>query len=112
MLQQREWLPRFLRLCRSGSREDPEACVKSLWERMPVHIRITFFSTLAIGLATHMYVFTNKFANNDDLYQLFRGGYGVFSGRWLLPTALRLDGSFSIPWLIGLLGLAFLSLGA
>ncbi len=91
---------------------DPDGFVRDLWHRTPAHIRTTFFSAAAVGLATHLYAFTNKFANHDDLYQLFRGGYGVFSGRWLLPTVLRMDGSFSIPWLIGLLGILFLSLGA
>lgn len=92
--------------------EDPDGSLKALWNRTPAHIRTTFFSAAAVGLGTHLYVFTNKFANHDDLYQLFRGGYGVFSGRWLLPTVLRMDGSFSVPWLIGLLGVLFLSLGA
>ncbi|MBR4425932.1 MAG: glucosyltransferase domain-containing protein, partial [Oscillospiraceae bacterium] len=91
---------------------DPDGWLLGLWRRTPAHIRTTFFSAAALGLATHLYVFTNKFANHDDLYQLFRGGYGVFSGRWLLPTVLRMDGSFSVPWLIGLLGVLFLSLGA
>ena len=91
---------------------DPNGFCQTLWRRTPAHIRTTFFSAVAAGLGTHLYVFTNKFANHDDLYQLFRGGYGVFSGRWLLPTVLRMDGSFSIPWLIGLLGILFLSLGA
>lgn len=83
--------------------QTPGDCLEGLWKRTPRYIRLTFASSVILGLAAHMYVFTNKFTNHDDLDQMFFAGYGTASGRWLLPPFLRLDGEFSDPWLIGIL---------
>ncbi len=87
----------------------PEACLSSLWKRIPAYIKLTFASAVVLGLATHLYVFTNKFTNHDDLDQMFFASYGTQSGRWLLPFALRMDGEFSMPWLIGVLSILCLA---
>lgn len=87
----------------------PEAWLSDLWKRIPSYIRLTFASAVILGLAAHLYVFTNKFTNHDDLDQMFFASYGTPSGRWLLPFALRLDGEFSMPWLIGVLSILCLA---
>lgn len=87
----------------------PEAYLSSLWKRIPAYIKLIFASAVVLGLATHLYVFTNKFTNHDDLDQMFFASYGTQSGRWLLPLALRMDGEFSMPWLIGILSILCLA---
>ena len=87
----------------------PEAWAAGLWKRVPGYIRLTFAAAVVLGLATHLYMFANKFTNHDDLNQMFYAGYGTASGRWLLPPILRLDGDFSMPWLIGLLSVLCLA---
>lgn len=91
--------------------QSPGDCLEGLWKRVPRYIRLTFFSSVILGVATHMYVFTNKFANLDDLDQMLftDPGYGTASGRWLLPLFLHLDGEFSDPWLIGILSVLCLA---
>jgi len=64
---------------------------------------------MVLGFAAHMFAFTNKLPNHDDIAHLFEADYGTYSGRWLLPAVLDLDGSFSVPWLIGILGLLCLA---
>ena len=91
---------------------DPGACLEALWGRIPRHIRITFCSAAVLGFLTHMYMFTNKFTNHDDLQDMFYAGYGTQSGRWLLPFALHLDGEFSAPWLTGVVSILFLAVAA
>lgn len=91
------------KLFSAGTLKDPGALLGELWARVPHYIRVTFCSALVMGFVTHMYMFTNKFTNHDDLNQMFYADYGTASGRWLLPPILRLDGNFSIPWLIGVL---------
>ncbi len=90
----------------------PDTVISRLWARIPNYIRLTFVSAFVLGLITHLYQFTNKLPNHDDIGHLFIGGYGTASGRWLLPTILELDGNFSIPWLIGVLALIGLALTA
>lgn len=87
----------------------PGDCLEGLWKRVPGYARWAFFSAVILGLATHLFMFTNKFINHDDLDQMFQIHYGAASGRWLLPAAARLDGEFSVPWLIGVLGVLCLA---
>ena len=87
----------------------PEVCVSALWKKIPRYIRLTYAAAVVLGLSVHLYMFTNKFTNHDDLNQMFYADYGTASGRWLLPSVLRLDGNISIPWLIGLLSILCLA---
>lgn len=80
--------------------------------RVPAHIRITFFSALLWGFLIHGYILTNKLTNLDDVAQLLYAGYGSMSGRWLLPLAARLDGNFSMSWVIGIFSLLLLAASA
>lgn len=98
-----------MKLFTAGTLMTPGDCLESLWKRVPGHARWAFFSALILGLATHLFMFTNKFINHDDLDQMFQIHYGTASGRWLLPAAARLDGEFSVPWLIGVLGVLCLA---
>ena len=88
---------------------EPGACLEGLWRRTPDYVRWTFLSAVVLGLGTHLYMFTNKLTNHDDIGHLLHADYGTASGRWLLPPILRLDGPFSTPWLIGLLSILCLA---
>lgn len=92
--------------------KDPETCARSLWERVPGYIRLTFCAAAVLGLVTHLYMFTNKFTNHDDMDSLFGNTYGAASGRWLRPLFIRLGGSASMPWLVGLLSVLCLAAAA
>ncbi len=89
--------------------KSPEDRLAELWKRIPGYIRLTYAAAVILGLATHLYVFTNKLTNHDDIGHLFSATYGTASGRWLLPSVLRLDGPFSLPWLIGMLSVLCLA---
>lgn len=89
--------------------DSPDRLVAKLCRRVPGYIRLTYLASVVLGLLTHLYMFTNKFTNHDDLGQMFFAGYGAASGRWLLPWVLRLDGNFSMPWLIGILSILCLA---
>lgn len=90
----------------------PDAWFKRLADRVPKHTRVTFLSACVFGFLTHMFVFTNKLPNHDDIGHLFSDTYGTASGRWLLPYVLQLDGDFSLPWLIGALSIIALAVAA
>jgi hypothetical protein len=79
---------------------------------MPHNEKITFFAAAAAGLLTHMYMFTNKLPNHDDIGHMLGETYGTQSGRWFLPLLEKLDGSFSMPWLIGVLSILMLAAAA
>ncbi len=89
--------------------ETPEGWLAKRWRQVPGYIRLTYLTAVVLGLLTHLYMFTNKFTNHDDLNQMFYADYGKASGRWLLPSLLRLDGNISMPWLIGVLSILCLA---
>lgn len=95
-----------------GADLNPEAVFLRLLKKIPRHIQLTFASAFVFGLLVHLYMLTNKLPNHDDIGHLFGSDYGAASGRWLLPFVLRIHGSFSLPWLIGLLALIFIGLSA
>ena len=74
---------------------------------------IVFFATFGLALLVHMYMFTHKFINFDDIRGLYsQSTYLIASGRFLMPTLTRLVGSFSSSWIHGILGCIFLAMGS
>lgn len=74
-------------------------------------------STFLCGLVTHIYMFTNKIPNHDDMrysfsYDTLVSDVYSANSRWGLPFLSRISGIWSCPWLIGILSLLFLSLSA
>lgn len=67
---------------------------------------VLFAAAFVLGLLVHMYMFTHKFINLDDLWGLYSGcEFGLSSGRWLLHWVTELTGSFSSSWVNGLAGI-------
>lgn len=95
----------------------PDDCLGKVWKRIPVQVKYAFFGTVVIGLMTHLYQFTNKLYNYDELANM-PGGYGtgVESGRWfltLLGDKLAVEfGNYSIPLLNGMISVLFLAFSA
>lgn len=83
-----------------------------LWGRIPRYIKLTFFSTFAIGLIVHMYVLTNKLPNHDDFILYNDLKWTFTSGRWFLSIVQTMGSGFSIPWLHGAFSLLFVSASA
>ena len=65
--------------------------------------RVPFFSALIFGFLAHMFSFTNKLVNHDELYYLFGMGATIGSGRWGLFFAAPFLPDASLPWLNGIL---------
>ena len=71
-----------------------------------------FLSALAFGLAAHMFAFTNKLMNADEVESLFGKGATVTSGRWGLEWVKLVFHDFSMPWLYGIISLILLAFSA
>ena len=93
--------------------------VSAGWLRkVPVRVRITFFSAVLGGLAAHGMGLFNKFSWHDDIIALFWVGTTIPSGRWMLhvvgwlETLLFGDGHFSLPLVNGLFSICCAGLAA
>ncbi len=74
--------------------------------------KIAFFSALVIGVLIHMPVMLSDIPNHDGLDSMYFDQNMITSGRWFLAIACGFSSYFTLPWMIGLLGLLFLSLAA
>lgn len=67
----------------------------------------SFFLTFLV----HLYMFTHKFINHDDVGGLYSDcAFGLSSGRWLLHFVTGWNGNFSSSWLNGLAGAFYLAI--
>lgn len=90
--------------------------VKKSYEKLPKQFKIAFISAIIFGLIAHMYMFTNKLPNMDDLVGVDSFGVTFKNGRWFLwvvgAIAYHLNLVFSMPWLNGLITVFLLACSA
>ncbi len=72
--------------------------------------RLAFFSTVIIGLLTHLYIFLHRLPNPDGLLNIYSSQAKETSGRFFLSIASGFSTYFDLPWVIGLLSILFLAL--
>lgn len=74
--------------------------------------KAAFWSALVLGLLIHMPVMLKDIPNHDGLASMYFDQNMITSGRWFLTVACGFSSYFTLPWLIGLLGILYLSLVA
>lgn len=70
--------------------------------------RTAFLAAFVIGLIIHLPVMLLDIPNHDGLGSLYFDQNMITSGRWFLTVACGFSSYYTIPWVIGLLGLLFL----
>jgi len=71
--------------------------------------KLPFVSALVFGFLAHMYAFTNKLLNADEISALFSKGATVQSGRWGLGLTSYIFPDLSMPWIYGLISVLLLA---
>ncbi|MGI5977760.1 MAG: glucosyltransferase domain-containing protein [Candidatus Limivicinus sp.] len=96
-----------------------EESKKTKLERLLLRLRrgsaeyaLPFISALIFGLAAHMFAFTNKLVNADEIESLFGKGATVTSGRWGLELVKFIFPDYSVPWLWGIVSIVLLAVSA
>ena len=79
--------------------------IKSTW-------KIAFVSAFVISLLIHLPVMLTDIPNHDGLSSMYFDQNMITSGRWFLTVACGFSSYFTIPWVIGLIGLVWLALTA
>lgn len=74
--------------------------------------RTAFFSTLIVGLVSHFGIMVSDIPNHDGLASLYFDQNMLTSGRWALGTFCGISSYYSIPWLIGILSILYLSVAS
>lgn len=74
--------------------------------------KTAFFTVFILGLMIHFPVMAGDYPNHDGLASMYFDQNMITSGRWFLTVACGLSSYFALPWVIGLLSLFFLGVGA
>ena len=95
----------------------PDGFVKEVWNKIPAAVKSAFFGAVVIGLLTHIYEFTNKLYNYDELMNTPNGyGTGAESGRWFLKILGDIFGAqfgnYSLPFVSGMISVLLLAISA
>ncbi|MDO4188914.1 MAG: glucosyltransferase domain-containing protein [Lachnospiraceae bacterium] len=91
--------------------------VKKFFRAISRKYYVTFLAAIGCGLFAHLYQFTNKIFNYDELGQTPAGfGAGIGLGRWGLELVGGIVGAFfrtySLPMINGMITLLFIALSA
>ncbi len=87
-----------------------------IWNDLKINIRrewkSAFLTVMILGLLIHFPVLAGDYPNHDGLSSMYFDQNMITSGRWFLGVACGISSYFTLPWLIGLLSLFFLGIGA
>lgn len=74
--------------------------------------KLAFFTCFVLGLLIHMPVLLSDIPNHDGLDSMYFDQNMITSGRWFLTIACGFSSYYTLPWLIGILGLGYLGCAA
>jgi len=74
--------------------------------------KTAFLAAVILGLLIHMPILTSDIPNHDGLESMYFDQNMITSGRWFLTIACGFSSYYTLPWLIGVLGIFFLGLTA
>lgn len=72
--------------------------------------KIAFFSAIIIGLIAHSYIFLNNFPNHDGLYNIYDDQDCSYLGRIFLQWACLPSSYYTLPSVIGVLSITYISI--
>lgn len=90
----------------------PVMALKKLYQRIGPRQKTAFLSAFFTGLLVHLPAMLSDIPNHDGLASMYFDQNMITSGRWFLTVACGFSSYFTVPWIIGLIGLFFLGLTA
>lgn len=92
--------------------KSPTTVLQNLSGRIKKERKLAFCSTAALALLIHLPVLLSDIPNHDGLGSMYFDQNMITSGRWFLMVACGFSSFYTIPWIIGLLGIFFLGAAA
>ncbi len=92
--------------------ESPTRALQILYQKIRREWKIAFLACFLVGLAVHMPVLVLDIPNHDGLDSVYFDQNMITSGRWFLTVACGISSYYTLPWLIGILGLVYLGCSA
>ncbi len=86
--------------------------LKKLYEKITGSDRIAFLSAFICGLLIHIPAMVKDVPNHDGLSSMYFSQNMITSGRWFLGVVCAPSSYFTVPWIIGLIGIFELAVAA
>ena len=83
-----------------------------LKERIKPEWKTAFLSAALLGLLIHMPMLLSDIPNHDGLDSMYFDQNMITSGRWFLMVACGFSSYYTLPWVIGLIAIFYLSLAS
>ena len=77
--------------------------------KLKKEMKLAFLWALSLGLLIHLPAMLSDIPNHDGLSSMYFDQNMITSGRWFLMVACGASSFFTLPWMIGLLGIFYLS---
>ncbi|MCM1056997.1 MAG: glucosyltransferase domain-containing protein [Firmicutes bacterium] len=90
----------------------PGIMLKELGRKVKKEWKTAFLAAFVTGLLVHMPAMLSDIPNHDGLSSIYFDQNMITSGRWFLMIACGFSSFYTVPWVIGLLGLFFLGMTA
>ena len=90
----------------------PTTWIQNCKEKIKKEWKLAFFAAVVTALLIHMPVLLSDIPNHDGLDSMYFDQNMITSGRWFLMVACGFSSFYTIPWVIGLLGICFLGISA
>ena len=91
---------------------DSESVLLRLYHSISKEAKLAFYSAFFCGLLVHIYMFTNKFPNHDDLAGMFSCFDQAFAGRWMIKYLMPFNTNISLPWVNGVFAILMIALSS
>lgn len=77
--------------------------------KLKKEMKLAFLWALSLGLLIHLPAMLSDIPNHDGLSSMYFDQNMITSGRWFLMVACGASSFFTLPWIIGLLGIFYLA---
>ncbi len=87
----------------------PEKAFRIIYGKIKREWKVAFLTCFLLGVVIHMPVLLSDIPNHDGLDSMYFDQNMITSGRWFLMVACGFSSFYTLPWVIGILGILFLS---
>ena len=90
----------------------PAECLQCWKQQIKKQWKLAFLTAFLVGLLVHLPMMLSDIPNHDGLDSMYFDQNMITSGRWFLMIACGFSSYFTLPWIIGLIGLLWLGVTA